>query len=309
MAQIIETNFFGDLTQSDEPKVLIIPTPYEYTTSFCKGTKNGPQTILNASTKLEFFDDELWIDHSKIGINTSSFVNCEFVNNKSTQPFVELEQVVKSTIINGSLPIVIGGEGSISYGAIKATYDLYPELSILHFDAHSNLKSTFKNNKFNHLCTIRQIYNSMPDIKIVQAGIRNISKEESEWLDKENPNIEIFFAKDKNRWTVADILSSLTKNVYISFDFSIFDSSVMPSCSNPEPGGFTFEQITNIIKNICAFKDIVGMDFVEFSPLLNFVAPDYLASKLIYKTIGYTFARQLGVFEEKETEKLVVSEF
>ena len=209
----IETNFFGDLSQTDEPKVLIIPTPYEYTTSYCKGTKNGPQAILNASTKLEFFDDELWLNYSSLGINTTNFINCEFVNNKTTDPFIELEQAVRNSVISGALPIVLGGEHSISYGSTKAIYDLYPDVSILHFDAHANLKSSYKNNKYSNSCIIRQIHSSMPDIKIVQVGIRNISKEETEWLESENPNIEILFARDRNRWNITDILTNLTKNV------------------------------------------------------------------------------------------------
>lgn len=307
MGIITETNFFGDLTQADEPKVLIIPTPYEYTTSYCKGTKNGPQAVLNASTKLEFFDDELWLNHSAIGINTSNFVTCEFVNNTSTQPFVEVEHSVRGAVISGALPVVLGGEHSISLGSIKAIYDLYPDVSILHFGSRSNLKSSYKNNKYSSSCTLRQVSSLMPDLKITQVGIRNISKEETEWLESKTPNIEILFARDRSRWNIADILTNLTKNVYITFDFSVFDSGVMPSCSNPEPGGLNWEQVTDILKNICAFKDVVGMDFVELSPIPGLNAPDFLAAKLIYKTIGYTFARQLGVIEENESV-LAVSE-
>ena len=128
MGIIVETNYFGNCKQEEAPKVLIIPTPYEYTTSYCKGTKNGPQAILNASTKLEFFDDELWLNYSSLGINTTNFVNCEFVNNKTTDPFIELEQAVRNSVISGALPIVLGGEHSISYGGIKAIYDLYPDV-------------------------------------------------------------------------------------------------------------------------------------------------------------------------------------
>ena len=117
MGIIVETSFFGNLKQSDDPKVLIIPTPYEFSTSCNKGTKNGPQAILNASRHLEFFDDELWTGVSRIGINTSSFVNCEFANNKSTEPFIEVEEAVKNSVIGGCLPIVLGGEHSISYGS------------------------------------------------------------------------------------------------------------------------------------------------------------------------------------------------
>ena len=304
MAPIVETNFFGDLPQADCPQVLIIPTPYEYTTFYTKGTKNAPQAILNASSKLESFDEELWLDLKTIGINTSNFVMCEFVNSKTLEPFVEIEQAVRNTVISGQLPVVIGGEHSISYGSIKAIYDLFPDVSLLYFGAHTHLKENFQNNKFSNCCALRQVNNLMPDLKIIQLGIRSVSKDESQWLEKDNPNVEIFFARDRNRWSVADIISKLGKNIYISFDFNVLDPGIMPSAVSPEPGGLGFEQTTDILKNICAFKDVVGMDFVELSPINGLIAPDSLAAKLIYKTIGYTFARQLGVFDEGEKESL-----
>lgn len=303
MSIIPETCSFGNLKQVDEPKVMVIPVPYEYTTSYGKGTKFGPQAILNASTKLEFFDDELWLDTSKVGINTSSFINCEFVSNKSSKPFNELTQAVRTAHISGALPIVLGGEQSITLGSVKAIYDLFPEVSILHFDAHPDLKETNKNNKYSHTSTMKRILENMPDIKVIQLGIRNISKEEKDYLENETPNIEIFFGKEKDKWNLTDILTSLSKNVYISFDFSFFDISLMPSTGKPEPGGVLWEQTLEIIKNVCAFKEIVGMDFVELSPISGLHASDFLASKLIYKTIGYTFARQLGALDQKEQLK------
>lgn len=302
MAMIVETNCFGDFEQSDDPKVLIIPAPYEYTTSYVKGTKNGSQAILNASKHLDSFDEELWADISKIGINTSGFITCEFTNNKSKQPFAEIEQAVRDAVINGSMPIVIGGEHSITYGSMKAVYDLFPDVSILHFGARCNLKSTILENKFSNQCVFRRISETMPELKITQVGIRSLSNEEADWLETNEPNIEIYFARDKNRWNVADILTNLSKNVYLSFDFNALGSDTMPSVSIPEPGGFSFEQVCDIIKNICAFKEIVGMDFVELAPIANFNAPDFTAAKLIYKAIGYSFARELGAFEEESSE-------
>ncbi len=307
MGMIVETNYFGSFEQADDPKVLIIPTPYEYTTSYIKGTKNAPQAILNASKHLDSFDEELWVDISKIGINTSNFVLCEFVSNKSKQPFIEIEQAVRDAVINGSMPIVIGGEHSITYGSMKAIYDLFPDVSILHFGARSYVKSAILENKFSNECVFRRINETMPELKMVQAGIRSLSNEESNWLETSDPNIEIYFSRDKNRWNVADILTNLSKNVYLSFNFSALDPGVMPATSIPEPGGFSFEQACDIIKNICAFKEIVGMDFVELSPMPNFCAPDFTAAKMIYKSIGYSFARELGAFEEEESSLVAQS--
>jgi len=304
---IIETSTFGNFEQVEEPRVLIIPVPYEHTTNFVKGTKLGPQSILNGSVYLSSFDDELWSSVNNLGINTLNFIKPEFVDSNSSQPFVEVEQAVRDAVVGGSLPVIIGGEHSISYGAIKAIYDLYPDVSILHFGAHVNMKSSVKNNKFNHSCMIQRIVEVMPELKIVQIGIRNIFGEEAAWLDKVSPNVEMFFARDKNKWNVADIISNLTKNVYITFDFSAFDSGIMPSTSKPEPGGLSWDLVVDILKNVCTFKEVVGMDFVELSPIKDLDAPNYLAAKLVYKTIGYTFARELGAFEEGESS-LVASE-
>ncbi|MBI2996365.1 MAG: agmatinase family protein [Candidatus Melainabacteria bacterium] len=301
MSIITETNYFGNFRHIEDPKVLIIPVPYEYTASSNKGTKYGPQGILNASTHLESFDDELWTEIEKIGINTTNFVSCEFVNNKTKQPFVEVEDAVRNAIISGCLPILIGGEHSLSYGAIKAVYDLYPDISVVHFGAHLDLKESLQGNKYTNKCTIKQIYNLMPDLKIVQVGTRLVSLEEKNWLEENNPNIDIFFAKDKNRWTVADLLTNLTKNVYVSFNLNFLDTSIMPSVQRPEPGGLSWNQAIDIMKNICTFKEIVGMDFVEFTPIPDLLAPNILAAKIIYKSIGYTFARQLGVLEEENS--------
>lgn len=305
MGIVAETNFFGNFKHFEDPKALIIPVPYEFTPSYLKGTKNGPQAILNASIKLEKFDDEMWLEPSNIGISTSNFVTCEFAGNNSIQPFNEIEQVVRNAVISGALPVVIGGEACISYGSVKAIYDLYPELSILYFDACASLKDVSQNSKYSSKCVLRRVLEVMPDIKIIQVGTRSISKEEADYLEGGNTNINIFFARDKDRWNIAEILSSLTKNIYIHFNFNVLDCGIMPSVVSPEPGGLSFEQTVEVIKNVCAFKDIVGMSFVDFCPNPNLQAPDFLASKLIYKSVGYTFARQLGVFDETReiTEK------
>jgi len=300
MSTIVETNYFGNFTQDDEPKSIIIPVPYEYTPSFNKGTKNGPQAILNASTRLEKLDDELWKEISSIGINTTGFINCEAVSGKSKEPFKEVEEIVRNTAIGGCVPVLIGGERSITYGSIKAVYDLFPDISVLYLDAKTGLKNSVNNNKYNHQCTLKRIQETMPDLKITQIGIRSVSKEEADWLESNDHNIEIYFAKDKNKWMLSEMLSNLTKNVYITFNFNVFDSGIMPSCIAPEPGGLSWEDILGIIRNVCAFKEIVGMDFVEYCPIAGLTAPDFTAAKLIYKTLGYTFARQLGVFEEEK---------
>lgn len=306
MDLIVETNHFGDLEQVKNPKVLIIPAPYEYTTTCKKGAKNGSQAILNASKWIESFDEEIWADTSLVGINTSDVIKCDFVSDTVKHPFAELEKVVRSTVISGGTPMVLGGENSLTYGSIKAIYDMYPDISILHFDSRPNLKDRFKDNKYSSQSFMREIYSYMPDVKVVQLGIRDISPEEIEWVESNDYNIEMYFAKDKSSWDIGEILSNLTKNVFISFDYSVFDSSLIPANSNPSPGGLLWDETLDILKNVCTSKEIVGADFVELSPSAGLEASNQLAAKLVYKTIAYTYAQELGAFEEDE--ELVASE-
>lgn len=305
---IVDTNTFGNFQQVDNPRVIVIPVPYEYSNAFNKGTKKGPQAILNASANLEAFDDELWTEISNLGINTTELLHCEFVKNNSKEPFKEVEFAVRNAVIKGAMPLILGGECSISFGALKAIYDLYQDVSVLYFSAHANLKESYKENKFNCKCVLRRVIESFPEYKLLLVGTRNLSYKEASWLEETNPKLEIFFARDKNHWSVADLLSSLTKNVYISFDFNVFDPGIMPSVTSPEPGGLSYEQVLDILKNVCTFKEVVGIDFVGLSPNESLRTPDYLTAKLIYKTIGYSFARELGAFEEEKNETLVATE-
>ncbi|MDD9898066.1 MAG: agmatinase family protein, partial [Candidatus Melainabacteria bacterium] len=202
------TKQFGDFDYKEEYQFEIIPCPYEQTTTYGKGTAGGPAAVIEASQELEFYDDEFNLDPSDYGIRTIAPVEMELQHARHERPFVELEDVCKAAYERKKFPLVIGGEHSLSLGAVRAAYEAAEgNLTLLHFDAHADLRQEYNGNPYNHACAIYSIYKACPRIKIVSVGIRNISREECDWLrglEKqveehvlEEMPISIFYARDE----------------------------------------------------------------------------------------------------------------
>ncbi len=291
-------NYFGldeDYSAPESARVAVIPVPYEATTTYGKGTRNGPRAILEASQQVELFDDELWIEPYKIGIQTVAPVEMEPVTAATQNPFSELREIVSRLVTFGKFPIILGGEHSLTLGAVAACADKYSDLSVLQIDAHADLRRQYEDNPYNHACVSYHIYRGLPEPLMTQVGIRNLSKEEAEWLEQEKPRINIFWARHQERWGVEEIIASLSEHVYLTIDVDGFDCGIMPSTGTPEPGGLTWNQVTSLIKHLCVKKTVVAADIVELAPIEKLVAPDFLVAKLLYKIIGYRFALDLGV--------------
>jgi agmatinase len=284
-----------EYSSQENSRVVVVPVPYEATTSYGKGTKNGPQAVLMASQEVETFDDELWIEPFKIGIQTGEQVHMEPVTDATEKPFQELEDAISPLIEIGKFPVVIGGEHSLSLGAVRACAERFPDLSVLQIDAHADLRQSFEGKKYSHASAAYHIYNALPNPLITQVGIRNISAEEVAWLEEYTPNINIFWARHQNHWNFHEIIDTLSDNVYLTIDVDGLDSGIMPSTGTPEPGGMNWYQLTEVIKQLCVRKNVVAADIVELSPIKNLHAPDFLVAKLLYKLVGYRFAMELGV--------------
>lgn len=299
MAETNSSNYFGlpdEFSNKENSKVVIIPVPYEATVSYGKGTSKGPAAVLEASQQVELFDEELWIEPHKIGIHTHEPVIMEPVGgDESPTAFQPLQDAISPIIETGKFPIVIGGEHSLSLGAIKACAQRYPDLSILQIDAHGDLRKSYEGNPYSHASVAYHVYKALPQPLITQVGIRNISQEEVTWLEEEKPNINIFWARQQDRWNFHEIIHTLSDNVYLTIDVDGLDSSVMPSTGTPEPGGMTWYHLIELIKVLCIRKNVVGADIVELAPIANLHAPDFLVAKLLYKLIGYRYALELGV--------------
>jgi len=283
---------FADLKEDihtyDQAEVVILPVPYEKTTTYGKGTGKGPQAILDASPNLEFYDEELNIvPLEEIGIATLPLLKTD------SPPEVMVEEVAEavSRIVEAEkIPLILGGEHSITIGAFHAISKFYDDLSVVQFDAHADLREFYDGSPFNHACVMRRIYT---DAHICQIGIRAIDKEEAELIHQKK--IDVFFAKDiagKKDWQ-EKALSCLKDNVYLTFDVDAFDPSVIPATGTPEPGGLGWYEVLSFLKKLIAQKNIVGMDVVELSPMPDNRAPDFTVAKLIYKMIGYISNKKL----------------
>lgn len=299
MAETNSSNYFGlpeEFSNKDNSKVVIVPVPYEATVSYGKGTSKGPAAVLEASQQVELFDDELWIEPHKIGIHTHEPVVMEpFMGEEAPTAFQALQDTISPLIEVGKFPIVLGGEHSLSLGAVKACAERYPDLSVLHIDAHGDLRKSYDGNLYSHASVAYHVYKALPQPLITQVGIRNISQDEVNWLEEEKPNVNIFWARHQDRWNFHEIIHTLSDNVYLTIDVDGLDSSVMPSTGTPEPGGMTWYHLIELIKVLCIRKHVVAADIVELAPIANLHAPDFLVAKLLYKLIGYRFALELGV--------------
>lgn len=280
-----------EFSRIEDSRVVIIPFGMERSVSYGSGTKNGPKAIINASGDVELFDEEFEKEiYKDVKIATIE----EIIPRKKIEDALEqLYQIVSDFYKAKKLPIVLGGEHTLTIGSFKAAKEKFSDLTLLQFDAHADLRDSFEGDKYTHGGAMRRSLELGNDFNLVQVGIRNISNEPSEGSEfsflKKNKRIKTFWAKDIKKWKIDEIIDSCNENVYLTFDVDVFDSGIMPSTGTPEPGGLSWYDALNIIKEVARKKKIIGVDFVELSPIKNLSAPDFLVAKLIYKTIGYIF--------------------
>ena len=280
--------FLGyDASQKLDPKVIVVPFGLEKTVSYGGGTKNGPKEIIKASHQVELFDEELNKEPCKeIGIKTLKPFP---IKKNIEQALDQLSQINKKIISNNKFPFVFGGEHSITPGSIKPIIKKYGDLTLLHFDAHADLRESYHGEKFSHASAIKRCLD-YKNVKVVSFGIRNLSKPEMNFYNNNRDRIEIFWGKDKKNWNLSQLDQFFTnKTVYITFDVDGFDSSIMPATGTPEPGGLYWEDVLPIIKKVCQISNIVGADINELAPIKNFDSYNFLVAKLAYKILAYTF--------------------
>lgn len=270
--------------------VAILPVPFEHTTSYGKGTSKGPKAILDASHYVEFFDEELNREFCfEKGI--CSLHPVDLKNKKGKSALDAIYKSVKSLIGDGKFVVTLGGEHAISTAPIQAHFDSYKNLSILHFDAHSDLRLEYEGSKYSHASFAARVSEFTNDI--TQIGIRAQCREEYDFIKQNKINtmyaFEIRNGKYGNDWQKVAV-DSLKENVYITFDVDYFDPSIMPSTGTPEPNGFYWDETMKLLKLLGGKKKVVGFDVVELSPRKDFPFPDFLTAKLIYKMLNYFIA-------------------
>ena len=280
--------FLGyDASQKLDSKVIVVPFGLEKTVSYGGGTKNGPKEIIKASHQVELFDEELNKEpYKEIGIKTLKPFP---IKKNIEQALDQLSQINKKIISNNKFPFVFGGEHSITPGSIKPIIKKYGDLTLLHFDAHADLRESYQGEKFSHASAIKRCLD-YENVNVVSFGIRNLSKPEMDFYNNNRDRIEIFWGKDKKNWNLSQLDQFFTnKTVYITFDVDGFDSSIMPATGTPEPGGLYWEDVLPIIKKVCQISNIVGADINELAPIKNFDSYNFLVAKLAYKILAYAF--------------------
>ena len=268
-------------------KAVVVPFGLEKTVSYGGGTKYGPREIIKASHQVELYDEELECEpFKKIGIKTLKPFK---INNNINKAINQIAEINKKILDNKLFPITLGGEHSITPGCIKPFAKKYKKLTLLHFDAHADLRESYAGEKFSHASAIRRCID-YKNISVVSFGIRNISAEEIPILKKNNKRISIYWAKDKKKWDLKQFKKQIkNKDVYITFDVDGLDSSIMPATGTPEPGGIFWEEALEIIKIACKNSRIVGADVNELAPIKGFNSYNFLVAKLVYKILSYKF--------------------
>ncbi len=273
--------------------IVILSAPLEQTVSYGGGTKGGPKGILDASAYVEFYDDEfdreLCFEH---GIATLPALS--FGSKKGKAAVDMIADAVRSVRNDGKFCVTLGGEHTLSTGPIKAHFEDYPDMSILHFDAHSDLRESYQGTPWSHACFMARVAEFFPPEHVTQVGIRAQCREEAEFI--KDKGINTFYASAIRRglhgknWQKS-VVSTLKKNVYITFDVDYFDPSVMPATGTPEPDGFFYAETLDVFRMLLKKGHrIVGFDVVELAPMSNLSHPNLTTARLVYKLLNMAFA-------------------
>lgn len=265
-------------------KVAILPVPYDGTSTWVKGADKGPEAILSASCNLEFYDIETDSEVFRQGIFTEPPV----MGFKEPEQMAQVVcQRVEVLLKNDKFPIVLGGEHSVSIGAIEAMANHCENLTVLQLDAHSDLRDEYEGSRYNHACVMARAKERCP---IVQVGIRSMDTSEKANMDTNR----VFFAHEicdgQDRSWIEQVIELLSDNVYLTIDLDAFDPSIMPATGTPEPGGMGWYDVITLLKAVCKHRNLVGFDIVELCPRENMWGSDFLAAKLLYKILTCKYA-------------------
>lgn len=265
-----------------ESRIIIVPVPYDETSTWMKGSDKGPDAILEASPNLEFYDIETSSEAHLAGIHTIEPI---LVKDTPASLVEAVRQKIRSLLAEGKFPVIIGGNHTVPIGAFRAYSEVYKNLTILQLDAHADLRQSYEGSAYNHACAMARARECAP---VVQLGIRSMSKEEVPFADAGR----IFYAhnlhNDKTLYRKA--LDMLTENVYLTIDLDVLDPSLMPSTGTPEPGGPDYRDIMNFIRTVISERNLVGFDVVELCPSPSNKAPDFVAARIIYQILSYRFS-------------------
>ncbi len=276
-----------DYTAFDTARVVVVPVPFDATTCYRPGTREGPQAIIDASRNLELYDPELRRSPYTVGIHTLRAIEPVMGN---AQAMVDrTEQVTGELLDRDKYVATLGGDHSISIGVIRAFAKRHPNMSVLQIDAHADLREEYEGNVLSSATIMRRVLDVCANT--AQVGIRSLSEPEAQLVQERQlpmwlaSDIQRQTARGRNEW-IGEVVSSLGDEVYVTFDIDAFDPSLVPGTGTPEPGGLGWYEVMDLLTAVTAQRRIVGFDVVELNPLVEGHVSPVVAAKLVYKLIG-----------------------
>ncbi len=269
----------------DDSRVVILPIPLDRTTSYVPGTRNGPREILQASSHMELWDEELGADIHSVGLFTLPEMELPF--GELAPVMDEIRRVAAAVLSHDKFLVTLGGEHSITPPLVAAAAAKYPGLHVLQIDAHADLRDSYMGTPHNHACAIRR---SLEHAAVTQVGIRSMSTEEARAVLELETTIFYDHSMRRDPDWIARVVESLGDPVYITIDVDGMDPAIMPATGTPEPGGLAWYEMLALLRAVITQRTVVACDVVELSPLPGLMAPNFLCAKLIYKILTYKFA-------------------
>lgn len=278
-------NFLGiDSSNAwEKSAVVVVPVPFEKTTTYLKGTAKGPLALLSCSHQIELFDDELERETYREGIVTLSPIR--FSKSQENALF-SIERTIEFLLQDKKWPFLIGGEHTLTVGTIRAFSRIYNNLSVLHLDAHADLRDSYEGSPYNHACVMARVKEFCP---FVSVGVRSLSKEEADEIVNHHFPVYSMEKMRKNEDWENLSLSQLSDTVYITLDLDVLDPSVVPTVGTPEPGGMGWFELLGYLRKVFREKQVVGVDVVELCPRSGLEYGIFSAAKLVYRMIGYYY--------------------
>lgn len=282
--------FAGLATQYSDfqrARAVIVPAPYDGTSEWRSGSRHGPQAIIDASQYLELYDLELDRETYQVGICTLPEIEPCF--NTPEDMIDRVYSVIRNVVAGEKLPVMLGGEHSVTLGAVRACSEAYPGVSVLQLDAHADLRNRYLGTRYGQACVMRRILELCP---ISQVGVRSLSREEKQFITEQGLTTVYMCDLASGADHMKRLIDSLTENVYITIDVDAMDPSIMPAVGTPEPDGMSWRQVLDVLEAVALRRHVVGFDIMEFCPAQGPDACAYLLAKLTYRLIGYALPQR-----------------
>jgi agmatinase len=278
----------ADADQPASARAVVVPFGLEASVSYGSGTAAGPAAILKASQQLELYDEELgreaYLDYGVAALREPAIAK------PIEAALDQLECLVEAVLRQGKFPFVLGGEHSLTAGAIRPLLARHQDLVVLQFDAHADLRDGYLGERYSHAAAMRRVLDHA-GVSLVQVGLRSVSAAEVAYMEEHQDRISVYWAKDQGAWDTDGMLRRLAgRPLYISFDIDALDAAVMPATGTPTPGGFGYWQALAVLRRACVAGSVVGADLVEFAPIAGLHAFDYTAAALAYKLLSYALS-------------------